>query len=277
MALTFIPDTVEGSEIDITSARPTKTRGGLVTGINGDPATALDQILAACTAAGFALGSTATFGGVTVYLHRIVARTFSDDSARVQLIYDSDFGGTSTAYIITFQGYEQAYQNNRLPGTRIPLLVPKWTDPADANNSVQADLATATFSYPMRQVTVSGIKIGSPPAPGTYDGFIGYGNASTFLGLPVGYWKIVSGGSSISKYSGYYSYNLSAVTKNIEDWSQIFTLFNHKAQIYVTIAATNDASLKSPAYSNGIIASVPGGLRVGPYPLTNYFSLFGFS
>jgi hypothetical protein len=273
--LTFIPDTIQDSGIDVGVVQSTKVRGGLVVGLTGSAETALDQIL---TATGMPLlGSTLVLNGKALYLQNIRAKAIETDSARVQLVYSNDFqSGQSSAYVISYRGYLQAYTNNRLPGTRIPLVIPKWVDPNNKFNKVRQDIAMGTFEYSMREVSVRGIKFGAAPAPGTYDGYSGYANDQMWLNKPTGYWKINSGSEDVSKYSGFYSYSISATTKNLEDWSELFTLYNRQTNQYVTLRPADELAMQNTPYSPGIMVQVQGGLRIGPCPVTNFTALFGF-
>lgn len=279
MPATFHPYTIDGAQFDVSSTKPTKVVPGWVDGIQGDPATAYDQVITAVRNAGYDFGQVSEIGGFTVYLRQIAGKAVSDDTIAVEIVYDTDFGASPVAYIVSYSSFEQPYRSNRVPGSRIKLLIPKFVIPEDLGPAVTipGDLAMQTFAFPMRQVQVSGIKQGAIPAPGTYDGWQGFANASTFLGLPRGYWKISSGGQDFHKFQGWYSYRLVAITKNLEDWSTIHTLFNAKTHKFVETPEADELFIRSAAYDYGIMATKPGLLRVGPCPVTEFNPLFGFS
>jgi hypothetical protein len=279
MAAQLILDTVADSSLEVTANLPTKIRGALVTGLTGDPSTALDQVIGLLAANSLALGSTITLSGWAqpLFFHRLVARPLGSDSLRLQLIFDTDFGGQQSALIVRTRGYLTPYQTNMVPGTRIPLKAPKWTDPANAKNTVPADNVTFTIQRPMREISVSGVKFGALPATGTYDGFIGYSNVGAWLGKNTGYWLITDGGADVSVYQGWYSFHLSAMTKNVEDWSETGLLMNKQTGRYVEANNDDITALIGLPYQQGIIGTKPGLMRWGPYPTTNYFPLFGFS
>jgi hypothetical protein len=278
---TLLLDTVDGSEFDIQVGSPNVSRGGLVTGISGDPSTAIDQVIAA---AGLPLGQAGTINGQSAFLQRVTGRAASSDTFRVQLMFGNAGSFTPSAYVITDRSYTQAYQSNRIPGTRKRLLVPRWRQNADdpheddpSNPSVPADLAMMTWQYPMREIIVSGLKYGSPPDDSVYAGKIGKANAEQFLGLPRGYWHINSASTNDSKYSGYYSYQGSAVSKVVEDWSHVFTLYSSLVNKYVDIDPAVEQRVLGAAYKYEVIDSGPGILRVGPFDLTSFAAIFGFT
>lgn len=271
---TLILDTVEDTALDSGSTSSAKVRGGTVIGLTGDPSQALEQILDIPEMP--KLGSTTVIGGRTVFLENIRCRATLADSARVLLVYSNDFSGQGQAYILSFRGYQQSYVTNRLPGTKKALNVPIWRDPNNKFNKVPQDLAFGTFSYSMREIEISGMKQGAAPPPGTYDGVVNYANDADFFDRPPGYWVITRGSQDFSKYAGFWKYSLAAVTKNIEDWSEWFTLFNRKSGLYVTIPPNEEDQCRQKPYSYGEIYAFRGLLRIGPFPTTDFNALFGF-
>jgi hypothetical protein len=276
MPAELLLDTVDGSEFDVSTAATSNARGGLVTGISGDPSTAIDQVFAAAAAKGFSLGKPAVVNGQSAFLQRIAGRAASSDSFRVQLFFGTDGSFAPSAYVITDRSYTQAYQSNRIPGTRERILIPKWTDDQGLN-AVPADMAMVTWQYPMRQIEVSGMKYGSPPDDSQYAGKIAHANQEQFLGLGPGYWYVNGASTVASKYSGYYSYNASAVTKTIEDWAELFTLYSHLVNKYVDLDPELDQRVRAATYKYGVIDKDEGLLKVGPFPLTSFAALFGFT
>jgi hypothetical protein len=268
--------TVDGSEFDFQIGSPGSSIGGLVTGISGDPATAIDQVVAAITAGGLPLGKIGTIAGQSAYVQRVAGRAVSSDTFRVQIFFGGESGTFASAYVISDRSYTQAYQSNRIPGTREQMLIPRWTD-TEGLNAVPADLAMVTWQYPMREITVSGLKAGSPPDDNQYAGKIAHANQERFLGLDPGYWYVNGASTTDSKYQGYYSYSASAVTKTIEDWSELFTLFNARVNKYVDLDKDLDKRVRGAKYKYGIIDSDEGILRVGPFPPTSFQQLFGFT
>lgn len=279
---TFLADTVEDSQLDYQLGSVSKTRGGLVTGIAGDPATALEQCLDAVNAAGIPLGHTMAVGGINVIYRRLVVKPVSADTCRVQLVYDNVTGAVPTAFIIRIRTYEQAYQTDLIPGTRVPIHIPAWTNmgipgvlTGDSSDMVRGDNVTFTFSRSITEYAVSGLRYGSTPP--NYMDSVNKANSDNFLGRAAGWWKITEGATELSKYSGYYNFLLTAASKNDEDYSEIGILRNKITGHKIRITDADLALLLSPDYAFGIISTVNGGIRVGPYRTTNFASLFGFS
>lgn len=274
-----ILDTIANSSLNYSENEPSeKVRGGLVTEISGDPATAFDQCL---TADGMpSLGDSIVVNGKTLYYRRLIVRpTDAGDTATVQLVYDNNISGQNSALIIDFHSYEQEYESNRIPGTREPILIPDWFPKGgQAGNfqmmPIKGDLAMVRFAYPMRQVSVSGIQQGKMPPPGTYDANAGGVNDKDFLGLPAGWWRFQDGDQKASVYNGYFQFSASAVTKNIEDWSRYEILYSQKYGIFAKVDPDDDKTLHQAKYKHGIMASVPGCIRIGPYPTLDFDSLF---
>ena len=267
----FTPDTVEGSSIDYGYGQSAKIRGGLVTGITGDPATALDQCLFASGMP--TLGHQIIVGASSLIFRNLKATAVSGDTCRVQLVYDNNTGLQPSAYTIDSRSFEQSFQTDLLPGTRQPLRVDLWTNPDDSSDKIPGDNVTFTFSRTMRVLSVSGLKYGNPPT--TYEEKVGYANDAPWRGKPIGYWRITEGGTNISKYSGYYTYKLSALTQNDQDWSSIGVLVNKLNGRKAKIKPADLTTLLSSPYSYGS-SNVNGAIRVCPYQTTSFSSLFGF-
>ena len=312
-ATVSILDTVEGSSVDSDFIVYRCTRGAIVTGMTGNPATALEQIIDALNAhplvgglnSGQAFGAQYPWNGKMLFLRNVRAKAFNGESATVQLAYDNDIAGQNSAYVVTYRGYLQAYETNRLPGTRVELIVPRWVKGGSAaaarNDALKAaiasgayasspslptlapevppDLSTQTFEFPMRSITISGIKQGANPPIGKYDSYIGMANDATWQGLDAGYWKITDGGATVSKYGGYFNFNLTATTKNIEDWSTITVLYQTHLRIYVQTDPDDELTCRNAPYQYGIIFNTDGSgiLRVGPYKTTSFDPLFGLN
>lgn len=279
-------DTVEGSSLDYSpNENSVLVRGGIVTGLSGDPSQALGECL---NADGMPpLGESTQIGQKVLFFRRLQVEPNplgASDVVSVKLIYDT-INGPNSAYTITESSFLQVYETNRLPGTRVPLLVPEWS-PANTTGGiggaiaavsppVPADLAMGRFEFVMSQVTIAGIKQGAAPPPRTYSGNVGGANKDAWLGLGKGMWKVVGGESTASVWSGYFSYSLSALTKNIEDWSEIRQLYDHKLGHFVKLPQSDEDKLASANYDYGIFVKVPGAIRYGPNPLINFNPLFG--
>jgi hypothetical protein len=275
-ALQYIPDTVDGSEIEHNYTSSTRIRGGLVVGLHGDPSQALEQIIAASGMPKF--GDVINSNGRTLYLKNIRAKAIGADMARVALTYDSVFSSeTSSAYLIRTRSYLTTYETNMLPGTRVPIRIDLYADPDHGFNVVPADNVTFRFQRPMRSIEVSGLKFGAPPTDDKYEKNIGYANAGPFRGLARGYWVLTDGGVDLSRYKGFYTWNLSALTRNTEDWSETGILRDSRTGKFVNVLPADIAALLALPYDYGIIGKRNGIIRVGPYPVTDFATLFGFS
>lgn len=269
---TFIADTVDDSQLDYGNTSITKVRGGIVTGLAGDPSTALEQCIDAATDAGISLGSTATIAGRTLILSRLIAKPFSADSARCQLVYNNDWGAAATAYVITVDNYEQSYQTDLIPGTRVPMYIDPWQDVGDPAGVVAGDNFTAVFTRTITDVTISGIKAGSETPE--YKQSVNKVNAADWYDYPRAWWKVTRGQTSISKYSGYFSFLLGASAKGDEDWSEIGTLVNRATGRKVLVTPSDLAAMLAENYVHGIIKKVNGAIRVGPYHPLEFTTIF---
>lgn len=269
----FIPDSVDDSRLEYEPSKPVLTRGGYVTGLNPPASGALEQVF---TATGMPpLGQRATIGGTTILLRKILAVPVSQDTLRVQLIYDNE-GGTTGLYVIESKAFEQSYQTDLVPGTRDAIHIDDWVNPNDDKDTVKGDNVVITITRTMREVTVTGTKPGINP-PMTFENAVGYANDGPWRGLATGYWRVTDGGTSISKYQGYYNFHCSALSKGNEDWSEIGILVSTKTGRKIKVDPDDLQQLLQPDYSYGIISNKPGIIRVGPYDTTNFSSLFGFS
>lgn len=294
-----ILDTVEGSGFEYEPGRVRKMRGAIVSGLSGDPSIAMEQCLFAQNMP--LIGDTKTvpsIGGQTVQVIFLGLRigAVSGDTAVCQLIYDSFSGAQPTVSIIEVRSFEQAVAVDYALSTREPVLIPAWTNPADAKDFIAADIWTRTVMMTFTEVTVSGIKYGDPMITGgsgqftgngipqffnhqgrtPYESAVGNVNEGLWRGLDTGFWRINDGGVSLSRYAGWFSYRMSAITRNLIDWSDIGMLINRQTNRKVPISNSDLDNLLSPPYSEGVIASVPGAARVGDYPTISFPPLFGF-
>lgn len=289
MAVKFYPDTVEGSELDYSRifGQGSKTRGGLVTGVDGDPTTAMEQCI---TAIGLQLGASMNVGGQTMVFNRIVAKALGGDSMRVQLIFEAVPFGTPTAYQVTCKTSLQGYDRDTYPGSGLPIRCPAWTDTTPGKTivnpttghtehapsaTIPADNVTMPFLRPIREVTISGVKYGVPKE-GQYEENIGYANASQWRGKGPGFWVISAGGTDASRFSGYYSFNIGCMTQNNEPWSQIGILRNRQTGRYIDGSAADIKALQALPYAYGEIGTKPGIVRVGKFDTIDFDAAFGF-
>jgi hypothetical protein len=147
-------------------------------------------------------------------------------------------------------------------------------DPLDATKNVPEDVVPMGFGMPTRVISVTVLNTGDPPdATGEFTGYV---NDATWQGLPAGYWRTEGTEAEDSKYSGYWSRQLTAATKNLESWSTFGTLRNTITGKYIDIDPDLITALMSIPYSYGThIAN--GIIRADPYPETDFEALFGFA
>jgi hypothetical protein len=219
-------------------------------------------------------------------LLRLTQRRFvpmSHDSARVFLVYETPQGFPTTSYLLRDETTLTEVETQFIPGTRKQIFIPGYS--TDTTTFV-GDAVTMRFRLPIRSLSVSLVGIGSVQQSNNY---VGYCNDGSWQGKAKGYWLMDQFRTMQSKYQGFFSLEAVAVTKSYEDWSQTGALFNKLVGKYFEVdQAVIDATNALP-YAYGEIANksasdpdawVPpkfsGYIRIGPYPMANFTSIFGF-
>jgi hypothetical protein len=237
------------------------------------------RAITACKSAGYIIGNavpgmTTT---TTAVLQRILVRGYSNNSCHAQLFYESPtIGGPASALIVRRRSYLAPHAQNTIQledGTRLILAIPAYTDP-DTGEVIKGDMANITFLRAMRSISVSGLVYGT--APPVDDDYIGYVNSGTFKGKPTGYWLMSEYETDISRYSGYYTFSCTALTKNTEPWSEYQSLYNTRTHKWLIPPTVGMNALTSAPYAQGA-TTTGGAIRVDPYPTVNFTPIFGSS
>jgi hypothetical protein len=114
-------------------------------------------------------------------------------------------------------------------------------------------------------------KLGGPPI-----------SATAATAYDVGFWMMSEFSSEYYQNTGQTLVRASATTQVVEDWSVILFVENRETGKRPFGGLTPEQqeaymnTLTGPSYSYGEIESVNGAVRIGPYPLINFQSLFGF-
>jgi hypothetical protein len=128
-------------------------------------------------------------------------------------------------------------------------------------------------------VTVNGISIGQA-TDATYEKFegaSGYVNAAQWRNRGIGYWLVNDGGVDASPFTGTYGWHLSAITRNIMDWSEIRDFEDPRTGFPIPVTQADQQTVKNATYKQGVISKVNGRTRWAQFPMKDFTSLFGFS
>ena len=107
-------------------------------------------------------------------------------------------------------------------------------------------------------------------------GAFGCVNQNPFLGLPKGYWLMTALSGETVDDSITYTYSATWSTKQKEDWSQFaFLEDDHGHPLPINESDLNTLRVKEYDYS--IDDSVMGIIKVGMYPIVDFFPIFGIS
>lgn len=247
--------------------------GGLTTTDTPDPEV-LWRAWTYLISQGYAFNAGLSVTHPTLTLQRVVIRGYTTDGVVGFMYHETPFfGGPASALIVRRHGGMTQNTSNTYTasgGARLPIVVPGITL-ADGSK-VEADYADTGGLEPLDVLNVTGLTYGAPSSGGV--SVRGYVNNATWQGYPVGYWLCTEFNTDISQYQGYYTYSHTAVTRVTKDWGEIATLRNEKTGKYVTVAAGDVTSLSTAVYTNGL-TSVPGGVKVGRYPMTYLGAAFG--
>jgi hypothetical protein len=213
----------------------------------------------------------------------------ADDSIHVLITYESPQGdlippgGGGPGFTLEDDTGLIGESTQLLPGNRkIPLVVKfkeEVTDDAgDADTSIRDYQATIDFQRPVRTVTLTGtLKKGVSPSP--YREAVGKVNSDPWNGLGVGYWLVAGLASRTSDFGSTYSIQMQLVTRNNEDWSTYCFLRDRNTDQFVRIEDDVAEDLARFDYEYGVIYpegdNSKGIIRVGPYEMTNFSSIFG--
>jgi hypothetical protein len=194
--------------------------------------------------------------------------------------YSNDTSLIPTAYLVRDDAFLQEVETNLIPGTFIPIRV-NWQNPSASTDKVPADNVTFRFGMPIRAVSISGLKYGSPSG---YQSSVGTVNNALWTGRAAGWWRLDRYATEINRVNGTYTYNALAVSRSYGDWSEYGVLRNTQTGRYVDIATADRAAAVALPYAQGIIyptatpsTSNKGLVRVGPYYTASFSAIFGFT
>lgn len=190
----------------------------------------------------------------------------TDAEARLYWTKDLVFGFEPDTAILTESTTLLTKVSQYIPQTRVKFEVP-------AAAPFLVDTARISILMPHRVVTAQILSAGDPGTD--YGNLVGWANKTAWRGLGVGYWLLAEHTTAISKYTGYYQKRISAITRVMEDWSEIAVLQTPDGHYYDVPSGTWTATI-APAYSFGVIYSAAGIARWGPYPVTEFSTIFGF-
>ena len=230
----------------------------------------------------------------------------SGTSAKMLLRYESpEWGGPPSSSIITDDGYIEKYQTTYIPGTRRLITVSAEVTvnvPVDIGGGISSEQQQTehigdepvpfVFDRNIRVISVHSLVYGSLQQGVGFDGpysgnkpqvgqrLAGRVNDAPWMDLPKGYWKLQRFRTSMSRYSGYYTKEIIAATKNDEDWSEFGILRSKMTGNFIKPDEKALAAVAEMPYEFGIIgeqqSNKKGFRRVGPAQLTNFPALFGF-
>lgn len=256
----------------------------------------------------------ATYPGHSEYvLQRIFIRGFMSNGIVAQLFYQAGGGGVQpSTFILRYSSVATQYEGTIIPGMRKPIRV-GWTGtgtPTGPAPVVQPDNVPMRFFRPALALSVSGLIYGtanvgvqqSTPLPGLSDAGLFSTGSDTVMADAVasvndsnwpvglsgitsraaGFWLILRYETVVSRYSGFFSYEATAISRVFEDWSETGILRSRMTGRFVEIDQTTQDHLNSPGYSYGYIFppdetdQVWGAVRIGGNPTTNFTTVFGF-
>lgn len=269
-------DTIQDSEIDLQLTTTSRfVRGATVTGIDVTATSDQEALFKIITALGVTLGQPLSATRTNYILQRIVARGFTGDGGRVQAVYETpNFGGLPpSAWLVRRRGYATQASTKFLlwnPGT--PLTIPQITI---SGRIIPADTPAQNVFVPMRAVNLSALIYGALPASIT--DYTCYANDATWQGLPRGYWLLSEYGYDVSRYAGYYTASVTALSRVLKDWSEWSMLIDKHTGNAAAVPGADLTALAGYTYNPGIDAGASGGvIRAQHYPVTSYSSIFGF-
>lgn len=238
----------QGAELTVTNRGTTRVSVGAITGIQttGVP----DQLLLenAYGAANMPLLGSAYPNNPQWICRSIRVVPISAYQCRVYHTHSSTDWG-QTLYLIRDSTTLEQVQTQVMPGPdKTPFRI-RYTDPDNPGNNIVDTLALG-LTKTVRNLDITHISYGQPPT--NIRPNVNYVSSATFLGLPLGFWKLTRFESDISVFAGSYQCTSSISTRGSEDWSEYGILRNSQTGRYVDAANGMAAAIALP-YSYGII------------------------
>lgn len=307
----LVLDTTQGSSYDVTPETARLIRTGIAKNIDLTDVPDPEALLKVMGIAGMpAMGSPLSAAYPFLVLSRVRVlplRAGGPQWATVELEYlveQDEF--TPTSYIVRRSSRITQSKTAKIPGLGMEISV-EFT-PEEGIEKVDSDIVFGTFYRPARLISVTALRYGHPT--GSAEDHVGkvnnntwpqgqvtlrssFGTQAASVGaappsqsatspLPRGYWMLAAYESQHDASHGMTMVTCEATSRVFEDWSEYFFLPNKKTGKYPfgeLSAGRRQAiwdQLTVPAYTHGIIHRGNGVLRVGPAPMVDFQSLFGF-
>ena len=267
----LILDTVQGHEADLGVYNGRVIRTGLITGLPiASGVTNPMAMLSALSGLGMPQrGDRFPHPDYhDFFVKRHILRAIAATQAIVQIVYEYH------GLLVIQDTSTLTSQSTQLhPKDFSPLYV-KWKNPNGGANAAQV-IRIANFNtlLPLRHVIASQT-IDHQASDSVLLSF-GSVNDRPWYGLPAGYW-LFSGLEGLSDDNGItYSYRVTISTKQREDWSQVEYLRDDRG-VSVIVPEANVRTLRNTPYAYSQDSSVNGLLKVGLFPMVNFYNLFGF-
>jgi hypothetical protein len=186
----------------------------------------------------------------------------------------SSVGGLPGAPFVVSDGSDLISDETQLvPGLlqNFPLRA-TWINPNN-DRDVVSDILTISITRPLRTLVLEGI-VKSRPSAALLDAH-GAVNEKPWQGKPKGYWKFADLKTRTTDRGLTYSVMVAMQTKGTEDWSTYGVMKDHNEGKFVEVHPNDIKTAKGKEYAHGMIWSTNGLLRVGPYPLADFQTIFG--
>lgn len=191
----------------------------------------------------------------------------TDAEARLFWVKDLVLGFEPSTAIITESTTLVSRNTRFLPGTREKFLI-------DSYLGVPGDTVSCNILCPLRTVNVS--ILGAGDVEDGEGSSISTVNNATWRGLNLGYWLMAEYTTSVSKYTGYYQQRITAISRVLEDWSEVIVLRRPDGK-FISVDETQYSTDMALDYDYGLIGTKNKGFaRYGPFPMTNFTAIFGF-
>lgn len=281
MAITLYMDTAKDSMVELYGAYGKRaTRTGVAHDLpeTGSKTDVLWNVIGAVKAQ---VGT--TWPGLNdLFLVSVKVFGTSQASAAIQCIYDG-FNGVASGYFIEAGATMSSYATNMLPGRTGAmakrLFKVEFTPSGGSCHRIPPDLLTIQMLRPIRKVSTTIIR------SGTLDdlelqgvlGQVGWVNDAPWMGQPIGAWLTTHAAANVSKYQGYYTKRLEAISQGNDLWRYFGTMQSSITGRRAVDDNTQDLidSMNMSPYMYGI-DTANGLIMVSPYETRNYPSMFGF-
>ena len=291
MAATLVLDTIADSALDRDIENPhRRVRTGIIKNIPVNTSTPDYAVLEkALAASGMPAMGDLMPGYSNMFLSHIRIIPAAYKTCRVLLTYEENTWPVATAYVLRDRSYLAQRQTEFLPGTKQVIEVAfkgtRTISTVDENGNpisaavdevIARDKVAMNLLLPMRQINATAIVFGD--VPDDIQDLIGKVNNATWRGKDKGYWLITELETDVTRYKGYFTYSVTAMTKVNEDWSEYGVLVNHLTGRYAPIKQSDVDDLVADPYSYGITAPADSGIvKVCPYEEADYNGILGFS